>query len=621
MSTPNSSLAQAQQAFKTGQFHSAASLARALLDQQPDNREAPLLLVSCLYRQKRPAEAIGLLRRYLQLAPADGPMLNRLGVLLAETGQKTEALAAFERATRASPDSANAHNNVGLALEQLGRPDQAEKAYRQALAIKPDYVEARCNPGNALRKLQRHPESIEQHLQALKTNPKHGPAGQHLAATLEELGRPEEAHPWRRRVAELRPNDSQLHSDVLWSTLCMPNLSPEQRFAEHLAWGKQHADWVSKYIRPHKNDRTPDRPLRVGYVSPNFGAQAIGWFITPLLAAHERRQVQVYCYNDTRNADWMTQKIRSVSDQWRDTARLLHDEPADLIHRDRIDILIDLRGHMAGHRLVTFAQKPAPVQMSYIGYQYTAGMKAMDYRICDPGTDPPGLTERFHVEKLARLPRTIWCYQPQEESQPASTAPAERNGHVTFGVFQKAAKLNGFMVELWSRILRDAPEARLKILCPSPRTIEHLRSMFHARQIVPERIESIYHADRSGYLNLHNQVDLALDTFPYSGVTTTCDAMWMGVPVLTLLGPEPFERAGASLMPPCGLECLLADHPKTYVEKAIRLAQNPQEILRLRPSLRERMQSSELMNPHSLARAMELCFRNAWVQWLADGGR
>jgi predicted O-linked N-acetylglucosamine transferase (SPINDLY family) len=350
-----------------------------LLDQQPHNREALRLLVSCLHRQKRGAEAIGVLRRYLQLAPADGPMLNWLGVLLAETGQKTEALAAFERATRASPDSADAHNNVGMILEQLGRPDQAEKAYRRALAIKPDYVEARCNLGSALRKLQRHPEAIEQHRQALKLNPSYGPAAQHLAATLEELGRPEEAHPWRRRVSELRPNDSQLHSDVLWSTLCMPDLSPEQRLAEHLAWGKQHADWVSKYIRPHKNDRTPDRPLRVGYVSPNLAAQAIGWFITPLLAAHDRRQVRAYCYNDTRNADWMTQKIRSVSDQWRDTARLLHDELADLIHRDRIDILIDLRGHMAGHRLVTFAQMPAPVQMSYLGYQYTAGMKAMDY--------------------------------------------------------------------------------------------------------------------------------------------------------------------------------------------------------------------------------------------------
>ncbi len=609
-------LIQAEGAFKAGQLRAAEATVRSLLAERPGELPAFRLLASILFQQRRLPEAIDTLRQYLKIVPEDALIINSLGAFLAEQGRPAEALAEFERAVKLNPTLGEAHNNMGIALDRMGRLEDSAAAFSRALAIRPDYTDAYANLGKVLRQQNKQNEAVGQYRRALELDARHAQAHHGLAGTLEDLGRPEEGHIWRRRLAELRSDDPVLHSDLLWSMLCVPEVSPQQRLAEHLEWGRRHAEPRARNIRPHANDRTPDRRLRVGYVSPNFGAQAVGWFMAPLLAAHERKEVEVYCYSDIPHADWMTGKLQGLADVWRDTTRLSHHDFAELVRRDMIDVLIDVRGHMAGHRLVAFAEKPAPVQMSYIGYQYTTGVRAIDYRICDHGTDPPGLTEKWHVEKLARLPHSIWCYQPQEQSQPA-TAPLEKNGHVTFGIFQKPAKLNGFVVEMWSRILGRAPKARLAVLCPGPQTLEEVRRQFQARQIDPQRIRPLYKAQRQGYLELFAQADVAVDSFPYSGVTTTCDAIWMGVPVLTLLGPEPFERAGASLMPPCGLSTLMANHPLEYIELAVRLGNDPSPLASLRGDLRERMRSSELMDGQSLARAMEACFREAWAAWVA----
>lgn len=609
---------QAEKAFNAGLLPAAETAVRKLLVEQADHPPALRLLASIFYRQKRLPDAVETLHRYLRIAPEDALIINSLGMLLAEQGKTDAALAEFERATQINPTLAEVQNNRGVAFERLGRLDDSVAAFAKAIAIRPTYADAHANMGKVLRHQNRQEQAINVLQQAIELDARHVPACHCLAGTLEDLGRPEEGYIWRRRLVELRPGDPVLHSDLLWSTLCVPDVPPEQRLAEHMEWGRRHAEPHARNIRPHANDRTPDRRLRIGYVSPNFGAQAIGWFMTPLLAAHERQQVEIYCYSDIAHPDWMTKKIQSLADQWRESTTLSDHELAGLVRRDKIDVLIDVRGHMAGHRLVAFAQKPAPVQMSYIGYQYTTGVKAINYRICDHGTDPVGLTEKWHVEKLARLPHSIWCYQPQEQSHPAP-APLEGNGFVTFGIFQKPAKLNAFVVEMWARILGRAPTAKLAVLSPGPQTLEHLRKQFQARQINPERIRPMYKTPRQGYLELFSQADVAIDSFPYAGVTTTCDAMWMGVPVLTLLGPEPFERAGASLMPPCGLSSLIANHPLDYIELAVRLGNDPLPLASLRRDLRERMLSSELMDGQSLARAMEVCFRNAWITWIASG--
>lgn len=570
------------------------------------------MLASLLVGQRRAAEAIAVLERCVGLLPDDDSvLLNMLGVLLADAGQTERALEVFGRVARIDPAYSEVHNNIGVTFEALGRLDEAEASYRRAILLKPDYAEAHNNLGNALRKQRRHFEAVGQHRRAIQLKPSHVAAYHNLANTLDELARPEEALPLRQELLRRMPADAQLHSDLLWSSLCVPDVSPRERFQMHVDWGERHAKPLYANRRLHDSDRTNDRPLRVGYVSPNFGAQAIGWFILPLLSSHDRGQVVVPCYNDTPTCDWMTERIRAAADHWRHTAALDFQQLAQAVREDEIDVLVDLRGHMAGHRLLTFALKPAPVQVSYLGYQYTVGFDAIDYRICDSGTDPDG-TERFHVERLLRLPRTIWCYGPQEVGDPSSSLPAARNGFVTFGVFQKPAKLNGFTVELWCRILLRVPRSRLMVLCPGPDTLHPLRTTFAERGVDPQRVVATYQARRDDYLRMHQDVDIALDTFPYSGITTTCDAMWMGVPVVSLLGPEPFERGGASLLPPCGLQGFVAEHPTLYEAVAVRWAEDLGALAEARRDLRERMRASPLMQARPLSQAIEHAYRAAW---------
>jgi protein O-GlcNAc transferase len=612
--SPHDPIETARQALRGGQFAQAETILRGFLETSPNNAIALKLLAAVLHSQNRLADTLPVLREYLALRPSDAPMLSTMGVLLAELGRQSEALAMFQRATQADPALAEAHNNSGVALEQLDRLDEAEASCRRAIALKPDYADAHNNLGNVLRKLHRHNQAIEQHRKAIEVNPSHAPSYHNLATTFDELAMPEEAYVWRKKLVDLVPNDAQLHSDLLYSTLCVPDISPKERFAMHVEWGQRHAVPLYKHWKKHTNDRTPDRILRIGYVSPNFGAQAIGWFILPLLQAHDRKQVSVYCYSDIARPDWMTQKIKAAADFWRDTSKLDFWKVAEVIREDKIDILIDLRGHMAGHRLLTFALKPAPIQMSYLGYQYTVGFDAIDYRICDQGTDPVGLTEQFHVEKLLRLNRTIWCYRPPEENpQRISYTPAEKNGYITFGVFQKPAKLNGFIIELWCRILEKVPRSKLMILVPSERTIEQLRSICGRRGIDSERVVPAFQGKREEYLSLYNRCDLALDTFPYAGVTTTCDALWMGCPMLTLLGPEPFQRAGASFLPYCGMDWFLAQQPAEYVQRADAASRTAGILSRMRRELSIRLCGSAALQEDSLAVQVANGFRQAWI--------
>lgn len=610
-------LSKAEQLMQAGQYSLAEPILRNVLAQKPNNPETLRLLGLSLYHQRRATEAIEVLERYLKLNQNDVASLNALGFLIAQSGEKLKALALFEQAIQASPGSAEAHNNLGVTLKSLGRFAQAEQAFRRALQLRPKFAEAHNNLGNTLQKLHSPARAIDEYKAAIQNNPSYSLAYQGLASALDQLARPEDALVWRRKLLLLRPDSAALHSDLLLSTLSIADMSPQERLVEHLAWGERHAKPLYRLKRPHINDRTQDRPLRVGYVSPNFGAMATGWFVLPLLQAHDRRQVSVYCYSDISQSDWMTKNIQAAADHWRDTAPLNHQRLAELIRDDRVDILIDLRGHMARHRLLTFAMRPAPLQMSYIGYMYTVGFDAMDYRICDEYTDPVGSAESPLVEKPARLQRTICCYRPHEEITPASLQPAKNNGYVTFGVFQKPGKLNRQVLECWTQVLHGSPGSKLMILCPGEETLSQLRVRFAHGGIDPQRILPAFHTERRKYLCYFNDVDLVLDTFPYAGVTTTCDALWMGVPVLTLLGPAPYERAGAGLLASCGLTSCIASTAAEYIGLALRFARESERAFGSRRQLREKVRASDLMDADGLARGIEAVFRQAWVDWTA----
>jgi predicted O-linked N-acetylglucosamine transferase (SPINDLY family) len=338
-----------------------------------------------------------------------------------------------------------------------------------------------------------------------------------------------------------------------------------------------------------------------------------------LLERHDHRQFEVFCYSNWPRADAITARFRSSADHWKEISRLNDQQAAKLIRADAIDILVDLSGHTGLNRLLVFAQKPAPVQVSYLGYPGTTGLGTIDYRLTDDLADPVGLTDQFHTEALHRLPHTNWCFAESGDSPPVEPQPATRQGHLTFGSFNNLAKVTGAMLQVWASILRQVSGSRLLLKAAafgSAGAQERVRQSFAAQGIDVSRL-SLYgpQPDHSAHLALYGQMDIALDTFPYHGTTTTCDALWMGVPVITLAGQTHVSRVGLSLLSNIGLPELVAFTPDQYVQIAVELAKDPNRMDALRRGMRARMLASPLMDAAAFARDMEAAYRQMWRNW------
>jgi len=363
-------------------------------------------------------------------------------------------------------------------------------------------------------------------------------------------------------------------------------------------------------------DRPTGRRLRVGYVSPDFVRQPVPSFVEPVLAAHDRSEFEVLCYTSGKQEDEITRRLRSLCDVWRDISWLPDQNSADRIRADGIDILVDLAGHAAGGRLLLFARKPAPVQVTWLGYPNTTGLDTMDYRLTDAVADPEGVTDRFHTEGLVRLPAGFLCYAPSPESPEVTDSPQMKTGHVTFGCFNNLAKVTPGLITLWSEILRAQPGARLVLEADglsAGSSCRNLREQFEGHGIAPERIDlraPEFPAARP--LEKFQQIDIGLDTFPYNGTTTTCEALWMGVPVVTLAGSTHASRAGASILSSIELSEFVATTPARYVEIALQLASDAGKRRTLRTGMRARMRASPLLDAPRFTRALEAVYRDMW---------
>ncbi len=354
----------------------------------------------------------------------------------------------------------------------------------------------------------------------------------------------------------------------------------------------------------------------MGYVSPNFREQAISIFTEPIFDFHDHRAFEIVCYSDVKRPDAATARFRMAADRWVDTGGLTDAALAGEIAADGIDILVDLTGHLDGHRLLAFARKPAPVQVTYIGYQNTTGMRAMDYRLTDAWSDPPGTTDRFHTEQLWRLPRAFFCYRPLNEAPAVNAAPVESAGRITFGSFNKIAKFNVPMLSSWARILARVPNSRLIVLAErSDNAVERARALFAEHGVAPGRVEFVGKRTRGRYLQLHHEVDIALDTFPFNGHTTVCEALWMGVPVVVLAEDTYVTRFGGSALVNVGLPELIAATADEYIEIAVQLAGDVDRLRVLRAGLRERMETSPLLDGAGFTRDLEAAYREMWSRW------
>jgi predicted O-linked N-acetylglucosamine transferase (SPINDLY family) len=411
------------------------------------------------------------------------------------------------------------------------------------------------------------------------------------------------------------PTNVAYHSTCLFTMQYRPDFSPVQMLAEARRWNELHARPLANKIKPHSNDRSPDRKLRIGYVSADLRTHSVAFFFMPLLLHHDRANFQIFCYSNVKQPDAITSFLKNRSDAWRDIASISDESVVAMIRADAIDILVDLSGHSLGNRLGVFARKPAPIQASYLGYANTTGLATMDYRLTDALADPPGMTDGFNAEKLWRLAGCAWCYRPPGQLPEPYPAP---RGPVTFGCFNTNTKINPPLIDLWAQLLHAVPGSRLVLKSTGAGIAsarQRLLDQFGQRGIQQDRLELLgMIPDLREHLAFYNRIDVALDTYPYHGTTTTCEALWMGVPTVVLAGQSHMSRVGVSLLTHAGLPEFIAATPQDYLSIASGLAASSR-ARSPRAAIRAKIRSSPLLDGKRLAKEIESAFRRMWRTW------
>lgn len=615
------SLGNALQALQKGE--QALVLYRQAQQMHPDYPEAYYNAALLLQNEGRLEEASAEYAAALRCKPDLVEAHCNLGSIRHAQGRLDEAAACYCQALLCRPEFALAHFNLGTVLERQGRPAAAAESYRQATRLQADHAEAHANLAAMLLALHQSDEALASYREAVRCAPATAAYHLRMGALLQTRGNMPEAIACYREAVRLAPDDLEAHSQLLFGLLYSPDYSPAETLAEHRAFARRFEVPLQARLAPHRNQPEPERRLRIGYNSYNFCDHAVGWFLEPLLANHDHRAFDIYCYANCNTQDRMQQRMRGHADHWRCLEGLSDEAAAELIRQDEIDILLDLSGHSGGNRIMIFAHKPAPVQATWLGYLHSSGLTGMDWRICDARTDPPGMTEACHSERLVRLPDSQWCYSARPDCPAPSPLPALTNGYLTFGALHNFAKVTPQALSLWARILTRLPTARLVMLAVAPgATAQQIRDGFAAHGIAPERLSLLPALPLNEYLALYRTVDVGLDTFPYNGGTTTCDALWMGVPLVSFAGDRSIARGGASLLSNLGLSEFIASSEQEYVEIAAGLMQRLDYLDDLRSALRGRMQDSALMDGKRFANAMEAAYRTMWRDWCdGDGNR
>jgi protein O-GlcNAc transferase len=648
----NKALKAAFDYFQRGDPELATGLCKKILAKKPNSADALHLMGLIAYELGTDNSAIGYMRKALLFDPANADIYTNLATVVRKTGNLDEAIAYYKKALQLNPFHAQAHCNLGVAFQEAGRYEEAVACYRKTLELQPDYADAYYNLGTVHKNSGLYEEAIAYYKKAIQLDPAHAESYNNLGVCFHEQGRYEEAMDCCRKALQLRPaladsacnlgtvfreqgklneavacykhalrinpNLSSCYSNLL--LVMNYNFSFDARtiFDEHLRFAEQYAKPLYPSLGSHANDRSPSRRLRVGYVSPDFRKHSVAYFIEPVLAFHDRKQIEVFCYSDVSSPDDFTHRILAHADCWQSIAGMPDQKVADLVRRDGIDILVDLTGHTAGNRMLLFARKPAPVQVTWIGYPATTGLSTMDYKIVDSYTDPPGL-EQFYTEELIRMPESFLCYLPDGDSPEIMDVPALSAGHVTFGSFNHFSKMTTEVLGIWKKILKAVAGSRLilKAKSFSDRTVRsHATEILTGEDISIERFELLpSEPSMRGHLDTYNRIDIGLDTFPYNGTTTTCETMWMGVPVITLAGNTHVSRVGVSLLSNLGLNGLVAGTTDEYVEIAVKLAADINRLIRFRESLRETMKKSPLMDAGRFTQNLEICYRRMWERW------
>lgn len=604
-----------------GRPQEAISILRQAYQQAPNDAEVLCNLGAALRAQRLYDDALQMLRQAIELQPDLAVAHYNLGNTLHERGKLAEAIDSFQRVIFLAPDFPQAHVNMAIALLSMQRAADAALHCREALRLRPNDPEAYLILGNASYDQHDLDEAVKNYTKSLELNPRVTAPRYNLGLAYQSQGRLTEARNCFEDVLRRKPEDHIAHSTYLSTLIYDPNVEGPQLLAEHTRWAERHANALLQ-LPSFTNVPDPERRLRVGYVSPDFRNHAVAFFLEPILASHDPTSVESYCYADVVVPDSVTERFRTLAHHWHNTSGMSDEELAGLVRRDQIDILVDLAGHTAKHRLFVFARKPAPIQVNYLGYPATTGLPTVDYRIVDHVTAPPGEPDEG-CEELVQLEHSFCCYAPPHTPYQVAQVSAEEN-QITFGGLHKLEKLNPAVIELWSSILRNVPTSRL-LLCRNTlhgNTAERIIARFVGCGIDPSRL-IVEHTEALNmrHLAVYHRIDVAFDTFPWNGHTTACEALWMGVPVVALRGQRHSARMVASVLSAAGLPELIADDLEAYRRIAVDLAKDIDRRVQLRRELRARLLESPLCNRVAFTRCLEDSFRTMWRRWCTAHAR
>ena len=571
-------------------------------------------------RQGNHQKAVEYCKNAVKLDPTNIPALYNLAIGLRDTNRLEDSVKAFQKILKLRTGYRDTESSLGHILVTLGRFDEAESVFQSILELKQDDPEFYAVYASAMQSMGRHEAALKAYKKALALHhPEAHLIHDNMGSVLCLQGDQNASLAAYQAALELAPHDKRILANILLTLHYNPDITQQELLAQHREWASR-AQLVLENRWLNNHDASPDRRLRIGIVSADLRRHSVAYFLEPVLETLNRKRISVWCYSTGERPDDVTERLRMLSDGWHDIRDLEDSKAAQRIVDDRIDILIDLNGHTAGSRLSLFALKPAPLQMSWIGYPDTTGLATIDYRITDRLCDPAG-SEAGHVEKLLRLPHCFLCYRGPSEAPDVLPLPSIRNQYITFGSFNNLAKINTQVVDLWSTLLSKLPEAHL-FLKNISFTDNHVRDrylqMFIDRGINTDRLDLTgFIKSPGGHLGAYGYVDIALDTFPYNGTTTTCEAMWMGVPTITITGNTHASRVGHSLLNAAGHPEWVAHTPEQYLELALQLTSNQKKLANIRAGLRSSMQASRLCDAAAFSRNFETAMRTAWRDWCA----
>ena len=606
----------AYQHHQAGRLAEAEFACRQALETNPDNADALHLLGVIAGQTGFHEQSLQLIDQALAVSPKFAEAHANRGVALMALGRGAEAIASFQQSAKLKPEHVMAHYGLGNALGNQGDLDGAAEAFRRALKIAPNFVEAQNNLAMALQGQDKLDEALEGFQKAIAMAPPSAQLQYNLGVTLHQAGRPQEAIGAFESALALKPDHVQAHSNILLARQYLPG-SAEALIEAHRDFDRRHARPLRPSAPTWRNEIDPERRLRIGYLSGDFSTHPVGYLLSGVLAAHDPAQVEVFCYSNGSRLDSMTDRLRASAHHWRDIGGRSDGTASPLIREEEIDILVDLSGHTDKNRPLALARRAAPIQVSWLGYPGTTGLESVDYAIMDHAVAPDG-AEAWFTEALVRLPHSRFCYSPPEFAPEPKDVSDRAGAPVVFGSFNNLAKIGPDVVALWARVLDAVPGSRLVLKWKAlnqPGVRQRVAAAFAAHGVGPDRLELRERSPHAEMLAQYGDIDMALDPFPYSGGATSAEALWMGVPVVTLPSDRVAARQTLGFLAELDLQDLAAASPDDYVRIAAALAADPARRAELRRSLRGRMRASPLTDAKAFTPGLEQAYRQMWRRW------